>query len=145
MTRIAILLIVLAPLARGDEETALFFVSKARNALGQEDYGKAEQWLQRALKEEKNYAPALLALAEVAQAQGNRAQAITYLEACVARDGGNLSGSEKKAVGKARARLKKLDVGHFLFFNDPKYFIPIRLRASVSEHDLPKRLSRIPN
>ena len=110
------LLLLLAAGARGDEETALFFVSRAKGALRDADLTKAEDWLHRALKEEKDYAPALLLCAEVAQRRGRAAEALTHLEACLAQENSaNLSDEEKRAIKEARTRLKKLDAARFQF------------------------------
>ena len=114
MRWIALLFLLVVPVG-ADEDTALFFVQKARGAEAKEDYDKAEHWCQRALKEEKDFAPALLALADIAQARGNCEQAVKHLEACVAQDRKGLSEEERHAVSKARSQLKKLDAARFEF------------------------------
>ena len=116
MRRIALLLLLLpaAPL-NADLDTAFFFVRKARDALAEEDHDKAEHWCQRALEEEKDFAPALLALADIAQARGDRAQARKRLEACIAQDDEGLSGEERRAIRTARLQLKKLEPARFEF------------------------------
>jgi tetratricopeptide (TPR) repeat protein len=112
--RIALLLLLLVPV-NADQDTALFFLKKAQDATAREDYDKAEHWCRRALEEEKDFAPALLALANVAQARGDRAQALKHLEACIARDDESLSDAESQAVRKARLKLKQLDGARFEF------------------------------
>jgi len=145
VTRVVVLLLVLGPFVRADKETALFFVKKGRDAATREDYTKAERWLQRALKEEKKYAPALLALAEVAQAQGNRDQAISHLEACVAGDG--VSDPERKAMDKARSQLKQLDAARFDFqrMRDAyvKKLAALATRGAKSNPDLARECWRL--
>ncbi|MHC4135388.1 MAG: family 16 glycoside hydrolase [Planctomycetota bacterium] len=114
MRRIALLLLLVVPV-NADPDTALFFAKKARDAAAQEDYDKAEHWCQRALEEEEDFAPALLALADIAQARGNRAQALKHLEACIAQEKESLSDEERLAVRKARLQLKKLEPARFAF------------------------------
>jgi tetratricopeptide (TPR) repeat protein len=111
-----VLLLLLAAVGRGDEETALYFVGRARSALKEADLSKAEDWLHRALEEEKDFAPALLLCAEVAQRRGRTAEALTHLERCLAQeDSANLSAEENRAIREARSRLKKLDSARFEF------------------------------
>lgn len=114
MRWIALLLVLVMP-AYADQDTALFFLKKARDAAAEEEYDKAEQWCRRALEEEKNFAPALLALADIAQARGNRTQALKHLEACLAQDDEELSKEERQAIDDARQRLEQLDAARFEF------------------------------
>ena len=113
MKRVALLLLLVVPTGHADEETALFFVQKARDAVVHEDYDKAEHWCKRALSEENDYAPALLALAEIAEARDDRDRTVKHLEACIAQEGKGLSEEERDAVANARSRLKKLDAARF--------------------------------
>jgi len=114
--RIALLLLLLPVVpSYADADTALYFLKKARAAADEEDYDRAEHWCQRALEEEKDFAPALLALADIAQARGDRAQALKRLEACIAQDDEDLSDAERQAVREARQKLKKLDPARFEF------------------------------
>jgi tetratricopeptide (TPR) repeat protein len=114
--RIALLLpLVLAGPVVADTDTALFFVKKARDAAAEEDYEKAEHWCRRAIQEEKGFPPALLALAEIALAQENRAEALEHLEACVAQEKKGLSDEGRQAVREAQLQLKKLDAARFEF------------------------------
>jgi tetratricopeptide (TPR) repeat protein len=110
----AAVFLALVVAARADEETARFFVAKGRDAFAAADWEKVDHWAQRALEEEKDYAPARLLLADAAERQGRRADAITHLEACLAQEGrGDLAEEAQRAVRDARERLAKLDEARF--------------------------------
>lgn len=113
--RRALLLLLLAPFARGDEEVAQFFLKQAREAIDAGDLDKAAHWIGRAKKkEEGDYAPALLLAADVAMRRGRREEAVRCLEAALARGGRDgLSASERLAVREAKKKLAELDAARF--------------------------------
>jgi tetratricopeptide (TPR) repeat protein len=112
--RLLLLMMAVAPAASADEETAQFFLGRGREELDAGRLDKARHWLDRALKEEASYAPALLLAADLALKQGRREEAVRHLEACLARENAkNPSEEAKRAVRDARARLKDLDRARF--------------------------------
>ena len=141
MKRLALLLLLVVP-GHADEETALFFVKKARDAVVHEDYVKAEHWCKRALSEEKDYAPALLALAEIAEARHDREGTVKHLEACIAQDGKGLSDKERDAVAKARSRLKKIDAARFEFQRLANQYVKKLLALARREAKRKPKLAR---
>jgi tetratricopeptide (TPR) repeat protein len=96
--------------AAGDEETARYFLSRARRALEAEQFDDAEKFLKRSLEEQKDYAPALLAFAELCKRRGQRRDAIRHLEACIAQKSREyLDSEERKAIEAAEKTLETLD------------------------------------
>jgi len=104
------------PRADADEETAQYFLSRGREELGAGRIEKAKHWIERALKEQPDYAPAHLLSADVALKEGRPEEAKQRLEACLKRaDAEGASDVERSAVREARKRLRELDKARFEF------------------------------
>ena len=118
-----VLLLALGAFAAADDDSAQYFLGRAREALAANDLDKAAGFLEKAAKEKEGYPPTLYALADVAKRRGETKTAITCLEMCLAqRERADLSPAEKEAMvgadkmlaelDEARAQFKKLVAEH---------------------------------
>jgi tetratricopeptide (TPR) repeat protein len=103
-------MLLLPGAAVADDESALYFLGRARDAIAAGDLDRASDFLQKAAKEKEGYPPTLLAIAEVAKRRGERDTAIRFLEACLEqRQRTDLSLSEREAMAAAEKMLAELD------------------------------------
>jgi tetratricopeptide (TPR) repeat protein len=135
-------LLLLLPLAvRADEETAWFFVTRARKSIEANDFDKAQEFLARSLEERADYPPALLAAADLAMARGDRPEAVRRLEACLAqRRRAGLATRELDAIKKAEEMLADADPARAelrALFDD--YVRKLESLAARSERDNPEQ------
>jgi tetratricopeptide (TPR) repeat protein len=107
---LALPLLLLLGAALADDESALYFLSRAKDALAAGDLDRASEFLEKSAKEKEGYPPTLLAIAEVAKRRGERETAIRFLDACLAqRQRTDLSASEREAMAAAEKMLAELD------------------------------------
>jgi tetratricopeptide (TPR) repeat protein len=138
-------LLLAAAVALGDEESALYFLGRAKEALEAGDVDRAAEFLQKSAKEREGYAPTLLLLAEVAKRRGQRDTAVVFLEACLEqRARGDLTVSEREAVAAAEKMLAELDEARAEFVNlVADHVAEVRkLAGSTKDQDLAKECWR---
>jgi tetratricopeptide (TPR) repeat protein len=104
------LALFLGPVVFADEEAAEFFTSRGRKALEEKNLSEAERQFGKALGQWKDYAPAVLGLAEIAIAREDTKEAIGYLATCLAMREA-VAGSEegRAAIVRAGELMKKLE------------------------------------
>lgn len=108
----AVLLLLLVTASRADEESARYFLGRGKEALAAGELDRARDFLAKSLGEREGYPPTLLAMAELAQCEGKKEEAIRHLDACLAqRDRENLTAPEKEAMAAAEKMLGNLDEG----------------------------------
>jgi len=105
-----VLVLALAAAARADEESALYFLGRAKEALAANDLDKAAEFLEKSAHEKEGYPPTLVALAELAKRRGDRESAVKYLNDCLERRGsGDPTKAEREAFAAAEKMLGELD------------------------------------
>jgi len=105
-----LVLLLLAAAAHADEDSAQYFLGRAKEALAANNLDRARDFLAKSLSEREGYPPTLVAMAELAEREGRRQEAIRHLDACLAqRDRENLSAAEKEAMAAAEKMLAGLD------------------------------------
>jgi tetratricopeptide (TPR) repeat protein len=103
-------LLLLTGGALGDDEAALYFLGRARDAIAAGDLDRASELLEKSAKEKEGYPPTLLAIADVANRRGERETAIRFLDAVLEQAARpDLSASEREAIGAAEKMLAELD------------------------------------
>lgn len=108
--RLALPVLLAAAAAAADPESARYFVSRAETARAEGKAAEAKQFLEKALKEQPEFLPAVVGLAGLAAEAGDSRQASSFLDLCFARrDRGGLSEEEKRAVEAAEALYLKID------------------------------------
>jgi tetratricopeptide (TPR) repeat protein len=116
-------LLALAAAALADDESALYFLGRAKEALAAGDLDKAAEFLQKSAKEKEGYAPTLLAFAELARKRGDKDSAVRNLEECLAlRKRDDLSARELEAILAAENMLGEIDGAR------------VQLRKLVADH-----------
>lgn len=106
------LLALLLPLslAAADDESALYFLSRAKEAIAAGDLDRASEFLEKSAREKEGYPPTMLAIADVANRRGDRDTAIRFLDACLQQGKReDLSASEREAIAEAERMLAELD------------------------------------
>lgn len=103
------LLLLLGSVA-ADDESAFYFLGRAREAIEAGDLDRASEFLEKSAKEKEGYPPTLFAIADVAHRRGDSKTAIRFLEACLEqRQRPDLSFSEREAMEAAEKLLAELD------------------------------------
>ena len=108
--------LMLGVVALADEESAQYFLGRAKEALAANDLDRAAEFLAKSAKEKDGYPPTLVAGAELAIRRDDRAAAIRLLEMCLdqrKRDG--LTTKEVEAILAAEKMLGELDEARMEF------------------------------
>lgn len=109
-TLLLMLLLPLPGVAVADDESALYFLGRAREAIEAGDLDRASEFLEKSAKEKEGYAPTLFAFAQVAHRRGDPKTAVRFLEACLEqRKRADLSFSEREAIEAAGKLLAEVD------------------------------------
>jgi tetratricopeptide (TPR) repeat protein len=143
MRRAVLLLAAVA--AFGDEESALYFLGRAKEALAAGDVDRAAEFLEKSAKEKEGHAPTLLLLAEVAKRRGEKDTAVGFLEACLGqRSRSDLTSAEREAVAAAEKMLAELDEARAEFLDlVADHLAGVRkLALSAKDEDLSKECWR---
>ncbi len=127
MKRAAVVLVaalLIVTTLSADEDSARYFADRAGKALEEKQFDDAERLYNKALGELDDFPPAMLGLARVAHAQGNKDVAASRLENCLLECARGMLTVEKRDVrDQAEALLRKIEPARLDFRQAVDFYV----------------------